>query len=114
MLGDVPRHEPPSGAERRDTPGRLIGKDAHDIYRLLAATPTDDVLAGRLAELRDDELAAPATVVALGHLQELFLAPDHLGAIMAGRAEELVGDPKVVAASTAALPAGLLESLEVL
>lgn len=99
--------------ERRDTPGRLIDKDAHDIYRLLVATPTD-VLARRLDELRDDELAGPATAVALGHLQELFLAPDHLGAIMAGRAEALVGNPEVVAASTAALAGDLLQSLAAL
>ncbi|MDN5856283.1 MAG: hypothetical protein L0K86_26260 [Actinomycetia bacterium] len=32
--------------ERQATPGRLIDKDAHDLYRLLVATPTENLAAG--------------------------------------------------------------------
>jgi hypothetical protein len=42
--------------ERRDTPGRLLDKDAHDIYRLLVATETV-TLATAFAELQGNELA---------------------------------------------------------
>jgi hypothetical protein len=96
--------------ERRDDPGRLLDKDAHDIYRLLVATPTG-VLASRLDMLRSDELASAATTVALAHLRDLFTGPDSLGPRMAGRAEELVGDPAVVSAATAALAGDLLTAL---
>jgi hypothetical protein len=44
--------------ERRDDPGRLLDKDAHDICALLVAASTD-VLADRLDMLRSDELAGP-------------------------------------------------------
>jgi hypothetical protein len=96
--------------ERRDTPGRLIDKDAHDIYRLLVATPTE-ALAAKLATLREDALAGAVTTTALGHLRDMFSEPDGLGSTMAGRAEALVGNPEFVAASSAALTEDLLTSL---
>lgn len=42
----------------------------------------------------------------------LFSDTGSLGAAMAGRAEELVGDPAVVAVAAAALAGGLLDTLE--
>ncbi len=96
--------------ERRDTPERLLDKDAHDIYRLLVAVPTD-VLAGRLSVLRKDALAGASTRLAIEILRELFCEPEALGAAMAGRAEVAVGSPQIVAASTAALAADLIGAL---
>jgi hypothetical protein len=99
-------------AERRDTPARLIDKDAHDIYRLLVATDTGDV-ARKLSFLCHDDLAGTASRVALGYLRDLFGAgPGSLGAVMAGRAEELVGDPATVSAAVAALADDLLSHVE--
>lgn len=97
--------------ERTSDPGRLVDKDAHDIYRVLLATDTE-ALGDRLAELAVDELAGPATMLALGWLRSLFATPDALGAVMAGRAEALVGNPAVVSASTAALAAGVLNHVD--
>lgn len=97
--------------ERKDDPGRLVDKDAHDIYRLLIATDTAEVGA-RLTALADDQLAGPATAVAIVHLRELYADATSLGSIMAGRAEQLVGDPDVVSASVAALAGDLLESID--
>lgn len=89
--------------ERQATPGRLVDKDAHDVYRLLVAVPADR-LAVTLRRLRSDELAGPATEQAVTYLGELFGAgPAAPGARMAGRAEEGIGEPDVVAASAAAL-----------
>ncbi|MGI9003872.1 MAG: hypothetical protein ACR2GH_19860 [Pseudonocardia sp.] len=96
--------------ERQATPGRLIDKDAHDLFRLLVAIPTED-LAAALHRLRDDELAGSATGHALIYLNELFAGSDAIGARMAGRAEEGVGDPTTVAASAALLAQDLLSSL---
>jgi hypothetical protein len=93
--------------ERRDDAGRLVDKDAHDIYRLLVAADTA-ALAERLHTLAGDELAGPATGQALDYLSELFANPQAIGAVMAGRAEELVGDPAVVSAAVAALAEDLL------
>jgi hypothetical protein len=98
-------------AERVDDPGRLVDKDAHDVYRLLVATDTADV-AATLKGLIDDELAGPVTTAAVAYLSGLFGRFDALGATMAGRAEELVGDPPVVAAAAAFLAGDVLAALE--
>jgi hypothetical protein len=98
--------------ERQDQPDRLIDKDAHDIYRLLVATDTQ-ALSQTLTGLQNDELAGDATNHAITHLQQLFApGPEALGSTMAGRAEQLVGDPAVVSASVAALAQDLLSTIE--
>ncbi len=97
--------------ERRDRPERLLDKDAHDVYRLLAATDTDS-LSRTLADLREDDLAGATTTEAIHYLGQLFASgPDALGSTMAGRAEELVGDPAVVSAAVFALAADLVSAL---
>jgi nucleotidyltransferase-like protein len=97
--------------ERRDTPGRLLDKDAHDIYRLLVATETA-TLAVAFARLQGDQLAGSVTDEAIVYLQQLFASgPDALGSEMAGRAEELFGNAEVVSAAVATLAADLLGAL---
>ncbi len=97
--------------ERRDDPGRLVDKDAHDVYRLLVASDTAE-LAERLRVLTCDELAGEVTSQAIEHLRELFETPTSVGAAMAGRAERLVGDPAVASAASSALAADVLAELE--
>ena len=97
--------------ERRATPNRLLDKDAHDIYRLLVAWPTDD-LAETLTRLLNDDLAGAVTTAALGYLQELFAdSPTALGSEMAGRAETGVGVPSTVAASVSILATDLIAAV---
>jgi hypothetical protein len=98
--------------ERQGDTKRLVDKDAHDIYRLLVATETAD-LAERLVALGDDELAGESSRAAVAYLRQLFSGEsDGLGAAMAGRAEELVGDPAVVAMAVTALADDLLSLLD--
>lgn len=98
--------------ERRDNPRRLEDKDAHDVYRLFVAVPTD-VLAATVRRLLADPLAGAVTVQAMAYLQEMFSAgPEALGSDMAGRAEVGVGEPDTVAASVAALAGDLLRALD--
>ncbi|WP_028653071.1 GSU2403 family nucleotidyltransferase fold protein [Nocardioides halotolerans] len=96
--------------ERVDTPDRLNDKDAHDIYRLLVATETHD-LAKSMQRLHADEVSHGATTRALGYLEQLFANADALGATMAGRAEEGVGQPDTVSASVSLLAQDLLSAL---
>lgn len=97
--------------ERQTTPGRLMDKDAHDVYRLLVAIPTAD-LAARIDYLTSDGLAGPVTEQAMGFFAELFAAGhDALGSLMAGRAEEGVGEPLTVSASVAILAKDLLAAI---
>jgi hypothetical protein len=97
--------------ERRTTPGRLLDKDAHDVYRLLVATETD-ALASALAGLQGNELAGSVTNEAIGYLDELFApGPEAPGAMMAGRAEELIGSAPVASAAVATLAADLVAAL---
>lgn len=99
-------------AERVDTPRRLIDKDAHDAYRILRAIETD-VLSLAFTRLLADELSGGATREAVVYLAELFAAgPEATGAMMAGRAEEAVGDPAQVSAAVAILAGDLLGALE--
>lgn len=93
------------------TPRRLLDKDAHDVFRLLVATESA-AIAATLRQLRENEFCGEVTKQALIYLKELFAAgPDALGAMMAGRAEQLVGDPATVSASASVLAADLLELL---
>jgi hypothetical protein len=94
--------------ERQATPGRLADKDAHDVYRLLVAVPTDR-LASKLRQLRIDDLAGPVTRQALTFLANLFAAGSGApGSVMAGRAEEGIGEPAIVSAAAAALAEDLV------
>jgi hypothetical protein len=98
--------------ERRSTPGRLVDKDAHDLYRLLVAVQTDH-LARRLRMLIGSDLAGATTALALGYLKEMFASgPDGLGSLMAGRAEEGIGEPATVSAAVTFLARDLLASIE--
>ncbi len=99
--------------DRQLSPDRLVDKDAHDLYRLFVATPTDR-LAAKAYQLAHDEFAGTATRIALQFLAELFAnGPDATGSRMAGRAEEGIGDPAVVAVAVSALADDLLRAVNV-
>ena len=81
------------------------------VYRLLVGVSTDH-FASTLRRLRSDNVAGQATRQALAFLAELFNAgPDALGCLMAGRAEEGVGNPATVSSSAAIFAADLLAAL---
>lgn len=97
--------------ERIETPSRVDNKDAHDIYRLLRAVETE-VLSAAIGRLLSDAVSAGVTLEALDHLGEFFAqGPGARGSVMAGAAEELVGDPAAVAESVALLAQDLLDDL---
>lgn len=99
------------GERLTNNPNRLVDKDAHDVYRLLVVTQSQP-LAVTLGELQAHPVCGEVTVQALRYLASMFAAgPDAMGARMAGRAEELVGDPANVSASAAVLAADLLQHL---
>jgi hypothetical protein len=94
--------------ERQDAPGRLLDKDAHDVYRLLVGTDSATI-AATLRQLQANDLSGSATRMALTYLAQLFAKGPHaLGATMAGRAEQLVGAPETVSASASVLAEDLL------
>ncbi|AWG48141.1 hypothetical protein P5V93_22785 [Mycobacteroides abscessus subsp. abscessus] len=98
--------------ERLDQPDRLNDKDAHDVYRLLKATTDTAALGSSFQRLLTDPVSKMVTEQALEWLPTLFAdGPDALGSVMAGRAEEGIGDPDLVAASVAALAADVLAAV---
>ena len=99
-------------AERAvSSPDRLVDKDAHDVYRLLVDTDTEP-LAERRRGLLEEDVCAEATGQALAHLGELFAAgPDATGSVMAGRAEEGIGEPATVSLQVSILVEDLLEAV---
>lgn len=85
-----------------------MDKDAHDVYRLLVAIPTKR-LAGGLQYLQGDDLASACTEQGIAYLRTLFAdGPSAVGAHMAGRAEEGIGNSGFVATSAADLARRLL------
>ena len=97
-------------SERVDTPHRLNDKDAYDAYRLLRAVDTP-LLTEVFFRLLQADIRSEVTQEAITHLEELFGSPDALGAQMAGRAEEGVGDPELVALAVSLLAGDLGRSL---
>lgn len=96
--------------ERHDRdPGRLLDKDAHDLYRLLRAVDTDEIADG-LNRLRSDRISVTVTSDALRWLRDLAADPAALIPTMAGRTEQNVGDPQLVAEATWALVQELLRA----
>jgi hypothetical protein len=96
--------------ERQTEPGRLIDKDAHDLYRLLVAVETAEMVEGFLLLLADPRSAEVAEQ-ALVFMTDLLAAPDSIGSLMAGRVEEGVGEPENVAASVSILARELIEGV---
>jgi hypothetical protein len=97
--------------DRLGEPDRLNDKDAHDIYRLLVATPEAE-LAASLARLAEAPVSGTSTVQAVEWFEELFGGgPESEGCRMAGATEEGVGDPDVVALSTFALAERVLAAM---
>ena len=96
--------------DRKQSAHRLSDKDAHDVYRLLYATPSDELI-DALVRLRGDALAGGVTTTAIDNLAELFGDEGALGAQMAGRAETDVANPALVSAQVAALADELLMEL---
>jgi len=97
---------------RAGSPERLQDKDAHDVYRLMVASHADE-LADSLNVLLTSAIAGEVTRDGLRALDDLFCqsGAESTGAVMAGRAEELVGEPAVVAAASAALAADIRAAL---
>lgn len=96
--------------ERVNTPHRLNDKDAHDAYRLLHAFDTPS-LSDTFLTLLDDDICGEVTQEAVSYLAKLFSSPASLGARMAGRAEEGVGDPEFVASAVSLMVGELVTSL---
>lgn len=99
------------GERASSEPGRLLDKDAHDLYRLLNATSADEV-AGDMQLVLRDRIAAPVASRALDWLAQLAATHDALIPAMAGRAEAVVGDPEDVAQRTWALIQELLARVQ--
>lgn len=99
--------------DRIGHPLRLDNKDAHDIYRLLVAIPTE-ALATTFGGLIAAPVSAQVSREAIDLLRTLFAdGPQAPGSQMAGAAEEVVGDPIAVAESVSLLAGDLLEVLDV-
>lgn len=98
--------------DRIGSRSRLHNKDAHDVYRLLSAIETD-ALVDAIERLLRGDVSAQVTREAVGHLRHHFASGSEApGAVMAGAAEELVGDPIAVSESVALLAQDLLDGLE--
>jgi hypothetical protein len=98
--------------DRQSDVDRLVDKDAHDVYRILIAFDTAQLVEA-FTTLLGNSLSAEVTGEALRVLGELFATgPDAPGSVMAGRAEEGIGEPETVALSAAVLTADLLDHLD--
>lgn len=98
-------------AERLDQPKRLQDKDAHDIYRVFRAIETAELAAG-FRRLLSSSVSYSAAEEALGHVATLLASgPDAEASVMAGRAEEGIGEPETVSLAISILAQDLLDAL---
>lgn len=97
-------------SERVDDIDRARDKDALDVFRLLGATETRDVVR-RIGQLRASEVSAAVTQEAVEQLDALFGSVDAVGVQMVVRAAGPNADPDLTAASMIALVADLLSEL---
>ena len=96
------------------SPDRLVDKDAHDVYRILIDTETR-TLALTIHGLLYEKVCAAVTEEAKAQLLVLFAdGPHATGSAMAGRAEEGIGEPEVVARQVAILADDLLRAIDAL
>lgn len=97
--------------ERLDTPSRLLDKDAHDVYRLVMATETDGLVRG-YEKLFSDARSESVAKQSLSYLRAMFETASSIGPVMAGRAEEGVGNPPAVAESVFTIVQDLIAGVE--
>ncbi|WP_448712446.1 hypothetical protein [Microbacterium profundi] len=99
-------------SERLETPRRRDDKDAHDIYRILVAISTED-LVDTFRVLLNDVVSEAVTSDALSMLERVFASgPEAPGSTMAGRAEHAIGDPEQVSLAVSILAADLMKALD--
>ena len=96
--------------ERVANDDRVKDKDALDIFRILRAIDTDD-LVERIRSLLAAPEAQRVTKEALILLRDLFGVVDAAGVRLAGRASEMLIDPDELAQSAVALATDVLRSL---
>lgn len=89
---------------------RRDDKDAHDAYRLLRTIETA-TLVDAIRHLLAVPVSKAVTTEAVGLLRNLFGSSDAQGSLMAGRAEEGIGDPEQVALAASLLSTDLLTAL---
>lgn len=92
------------------TQGRRDDKDAHDVYRILRSIETA-VLVSEFQLLRREKLSSAVTIEAFEILQNFFGSRHAAGSMMAGRAEEAIGDPEQVALAASILATDLVVEL---
>lgn len=92
-------------------PGRAADKDASDVYRLMQTTEPS-AIGQRLAQLRRDEMAGPATGAAVIYLAELFGSRAGIGIAMASRALQLAIPEAQVTALSLSYMERLLATLD--
>ena len=96
--------------ERVDDADRLSDKDALDVYRLLRAVATEE-LVRRFAVLRENSLSRAVTEQALESLPVLFGGVTRPGTVMAVRAAGLLEAGATVAASLVELSTDFLRAI---
>ena len=96
--------------ERRETPHRLSGKDAWDVFLLLRACEAGD-LRRRFGLLLGSSHAGRITRQGLDHLAELFARPASIGCTLLAQFVEGLEDPAEIVNSAVILVRELTESV---
>jgi hypothetical protein len=100
-------HDRAEPGQRRD---RLRDKDAADVYRLMQNFNAR-LIGTTIVGLRDHPLAGPATVEAIGYLEDLFIAPRSQGTLMAIEALRTALPATTISALATAWTRAILSSL---
>jgi hypothetical protein len=97
--------------ERKDSVKRTQDKDALDIYRLLIAFETEELLPG-FTLILNNSISSKTTSVALKYIEELFtLGSQPIGSLMVRRAVSTLGEADQIAQSVTILVNELLQAI---
>lgn len=97
--------------ERKDSAKRTQDKDALDIYRLLIAFETQELLPG-FTLILNNSISSTTTSLALKYLEELFtLGSQPIGSLMVRRAVSTLGEADQIAQSVTILVNELLQAI---
>lgn len=97
--------------DRVDFPDRLSDKDALDVYRLLRAIPTAE-LVKRFSALLAEDVSRGVTMHAIAEFGRMFGYPTAVGSRMAVRAAGPLESEGILAASMSVLAQDLITALE--
>jgi hypothetical protein len=88
-----------------------VNKDAHDLYRILRAVSTNELVTAFERLLHSDGSRQTTEQALVFSRAPFSTGPEALGSLMAGQVEEGIGDPALVSATASYLATDVVQAV---